>query len=244
MKIGTRLALIAWGCGIVLCSLVIVGTRFSADMSAFLPRSPSQTQQVLVDQMQTGVASHLILVALAGEPTPTLAALSKALAQKLRADSIDFIGVNNGDQAVSGPPPEADLFWRNRYVLSPNVTADRFTADGLHQALEHDLDLLSSDMSGLVKQTLPNDPTGELLTLLGQLADQKQPASRDGVWFSPEGKRALLVAQTRQPGFDITNEERVLATVGDAFAAAQESVPDAAGAQLHLSGPGVFADSH
>lgn len=237
----SRLALVIWGCAIVLCGLVIVHTRFSADMSAFLPRSPSATQQILVDQMQTGVASRLILGAIDGAPAPTLAALSKSLAQQLRHDNTDFAAVNNGDQATAGPPPEAELFWRYRYVLSPDVTPARFTVDGLHQALEKDLGLLNSDMSSLIKERLPEDPTGEILTLLGQLADQEQPASRDGVWFSPDGQRALVVAQTQQPGFDITNEERVLAIIDTAFATAQKSIPDAGTARLRLSGPGVFA---
>ena len=241
MTVGSRLALIVWGCGMVLCGLVIADTRFSADMSAFLPRSPSPTQQILVDQLQTGVASRLVLIAVDGAPAATLAAVSKTLAAQLRRDDADFIAINNGDQAASGAAPERDLLWRYRYVLSPNVTPAHFTADGLHQALENDLGLLGSDMSSLVKQSLPGDPTGEILTLLGQLAQQKQPASRDGVWFSPDGKRALLVAQTRQPGFDIASEERALAMLDTAFAAAQKSVADADATRLRFSGPGVFA---
>jgi predicted exporter len=234
------LAAIVWLCGVLLCCLVIAGTRFSADMSAFLPRSPSPTQQILVDQMQTGVASRLILVAIDSAPVETLAALSKQLAKQLRQDDA-FIAVNNGDQAASGPAPETDLFWRNRYLLSPAVTPARFTADGLHLALENDLRLLRSDMSSLVKRNLPDDPTGEILTLISQFSDDSQPARRDGVWFSPDGQRALLVAQTRNPGFDIATEEGVLAALDGAFATAQRAAPSAAAARLRLSGPGVFA---
>jgi predicted exporter len=240
VTIAPRLAVIVWLLGVLAFSLVIIGTRFTADMSAFLPRSPSPTQQILVDQMQTGVASRLVLVAIDGAPVGALAALSKELATRLRQDA-DFITVSNGDETVTGLAPERDLFWRNRYALSPTVTPARFTTEGLHQALEKDLSLLGSDMSGLVKQSLANDPTGEILTLLSQIRDQKQPNSRDGVWFSPDGQRALLVAQTRQPGFDIASEEKALATLDGAFVAVQKSVPGAAAARLRLSGPGVFA---
>jgi predicted exporter len=235
-----RPAVLVWLVGVLACIAIIATTRFTADMSAFLPRSPSATQQVLVDQMQTGVASRLVLAAIDGAPAATLAALSKDLAQRLRADDADFIAINNGEPAA-GPAPEADLFWRNRYVLSPAVTPAHFTADALHQALEKDLGMLGSDMSGMVKQSLPDDPTGEILTLLGQFAGQNQPTSRDGVWFSPDGRRALLVAQTRKPGFDIASEESALATIESAYAAAQKTVPDAGAARLRLSGPGVFA---
>jgi predicted exporter len=236
-----RPAVLVWLVGMLVCCLVIAGTRFSADMSAFLPRSPTPMQQILVDQMQTGVASHLILIAIDGAPTSTLAALSKELGRQLPRHDADFTAVRNGDQSAAGDAPERDLLWRNRYILSPTVTSARFTAAGLRVALERDLELLGSDMSGIVKQSLPDDPTGEILTILGQLADQRQPASRDGVWFSADGKSTLLVVQTRQPGFDIADEEKALATLENAFIAAKKSVPDAAAARLRLSGPGVFA---
>ena len=57
------LAIIAWLAGLAGAVLVIMGTRFSSDMSAFLPRHPSPGQQVLVDQIQNGIASRLILAA-------------------------------------------------------------------------------------------------------------------------------------------------------------------------------------
>lgn len=229
-----------WLFGVLLCCCVVAGTRFSTDMSAFLPRSPSPTQQILVDQMQNGVASRLVLVAIDGAPTANLAALSKELAERLRQDKA-FTEIHNGDQAGSTPIPESDLVWRHRYLLSPAVTPARFTAEGLHQALAKDLRLLGSDLGSLVKRTLPADPTGEILTLVDLFSAQSQPARRDGVWFSPDGQRALLIAQTRNSGFDIASEERALATLDSAFADAQRAVPGADAARLRLSGPGVFA---
>ncbi|HWE71651.1 MAG TPA: MMPL family transporter [Stellaceae bacterium] len=236
-----RLPVLLWLVGIIAAIVVITQTRFSADMSAFLPRSPSPAQQILVDQMQNGAASRILLIAIENAPTPALAALSKEFGKRLRTDTGDFGAVNNGDAAANDFTAMRDLFWRYRYALSPTVTPARFTADGLHKALENDLALLSSNMGGLVKETLPADPTDEILTLLNGLSTQKQPTNRDGVWFSPDGKRALLLAQTRVPGFDIANEETVLAKIETTFAAAQNAVPDAAGARLLLSGPGVFA---
>jgi predicted exporter len=241
VRFSFRPAVVVWLIGVIACGAVIAGTRFSADMSAFLPRSPSPTQQILVDQMQTGAASRLILIAIENAPVTALAALSKELGRQLRGDAADFSAVNNGDAAASDFAAERALFWRYRYVLSPAVTPARFTAEGLHAALEKDLDLLASDMGSLVKQSLADDPTGEILAVLDRLAAQKQPASRDGVWFSPDGRRALLVAQTRAPGFDIVNEEKLLATIEDSFAAARKGTPGAAEARLLLSGPGVFA---
>lgn len=241
MSAARRLPILLWLAGVIAAIVIITQTRFSADMSAFLPRSPSPAQQILVDQMQSGAASRLLLLAIENAPEPALAALSKEFGRHLRADTAAFGAVNNGDAAANDFAAMRDLFQRYRYALSPTVTPQRFTADGLHKALENDLTLLGSNMGGLIKETLPSDPTGEILTLLTALGTQKQPASRDGVWFSPDGKRALLLVQTRTPGFDIANEETVLAKIEDTFAAAQNAVPDAAGARLLLSGPGVFA---
>jgi predicted exporter len=229
-----------WLVGVLFCVVVIVGTRFSADMSAFLPRSPSPTQQILVDQMESGVASRLMLVSIDGVSTHAAAALSKKLAARVRQDPA-FVAVHNGDEAGSALAPESDLLWRNRYLLSPNVTSARFTTEGLHRALEVDLALLGSDLGSLVKQHVAADPTGEFLALIDRFAGQSQPARRDGVWFSPDGQRALLVAQTRTPGFDIAHEEQALASLKRAFLDAQRDVPDSAGARLQLTGPGVFA---
>ncbi|MCK7496082.1 MAG: hypothetical protein MZW92_37895 [Comamonadaceae bacterium] len=65
-------------------------------MTAFLPRSPTPAQQVLVEQLRDGVVSRLILVGIEGAPAETLAAISKALAARLRQDS-RFAAVNNGE---------------------------------------------------------------------------------------------------------------------------------------------------
>ncbi|HEY3920319.1 MAG TPA: MMPL family transporter [Stellaceae bacterium] len=241
MTVKPRRAVIVWLLGILACCAVVVDTRFSADMAVFLPRSPSPTQQILIDQMQTGAASYLILIGLDGAPTETLAAVSKELGQRLRDDDADFVAVNNGSAGATPAGVERDLFWRYRYVLSPTVTPSRFTVAGLHAALETDVGLLGSDMGSLVKQGLPGDPTGEILTILGQFGGRKQPTSRAAVWFSPDGVRALLVAQTRQPGFDIGNEERVLGAIETRFAAVQRDVAGASGVRLRFSGPGVFA---
>lgn len=236
-----RSAVTIWAILIIACGAIIAGTRFTSDMSAFLPRSPSPAQQILVDQVQTGAASRLLLLAVDNAPPPVLAAISKELANRLRADESDFIAVDNSNEGPATAAPERDLIWRYRYVLSPNVTPTRFTTDGLHAALEKDLRLLGSEMGSLVEQTLPHDPTGEILTILGAFANQRHPASRNGVWFSTDGTRALLVARTRQPGFDIANEEKVLATVNGIFSGVVKTVPGANAVRLQLSGPGIFA---
>ena len=208
------------------------------DMSAFLPRSPAPAERILVDELQDGTASRLVLVALAGAPAPVLARLSVGVATALRRDR-GFRLVANG--AASGRDADRAFLWNNRYLLSPAVTPERFTVAGLHAALADDLLLLNSDLGILAKRTLPDDPTGEMLRLADALAAAGQPANREGVWFSPDGRRALLFIETRAPGFDIDGQGRALAALGTAFAAVRAATEGAARADLVMTGPAVFA---
>lgn len=231
-------ALLLWLAAIVACGIVIAHTRISTDMSAFLPRSPSAAQQVLVDQVRNGVVSRLILVGIEGAPPATLARLSRDVAAKLRGDSA-FASINNGE--ASAFDKDREFLWRNRYVLSPDVVPARFTAAGLHAALERDLQLLGSNLSALVKRSLPDDPTGEIFQLVDQLAGGGQPHSRDGVWFSSDEKRALLLVETRAAGFDIDAQQQALKRIDDAFNQAKRGAAGAETARLLETGPGVFA---
>jgi predicted exporter len=233
-----RFVLGIWLLIMVACGAVIARTQLRTDMAAFLPRSASMAQQVLTEQVSNGAASHLVLLAIDGAPPRILAALSKAVAKTLRQQTA-FVAVANGDdQSFAGV---RDFVWRNRYLLGADVTPDRFTVAGLHAALVNDLALLASGAGALIQQSLPSDPTGELLTLVRQLGGTKGPKRRDGVWFSPHESRALLLIHTRAAGFDIDAQQHALTAIHDAFEQARRAVPGAAMAHLLESGPGVFA---
>ena len=232
-----------WLLGLLASAAVLARTPFSTDMSAFLPRSPQPAQQILVDQLREGAVSRVILLAIEGAPPAKLAALSQELARDLRADTA-FGVVNNGEAAAFAP--ERDLLWRNRYLLSPAITPERFSAAGLHEALLANMRLLGSPLGVVAKRAIPADPTGEMLGLIRQFTDpatasQTHPASIGGVWVSRDGARALLMVQTLAPGFDIDAQERALGRIDIAFAAARQRVSDAAEARLIQSGPPVFA---
>lgn len=239
MSGSSRLAISAWLASVLACIFIIARTEFNADLSAFLPRSPTPAQQVLVEQLRDGVVSRLILIGIEGDTPQALAQTSKRLARQLRPQA-SFAAVNNGED--TGSEKDREFLWRNRYLLSPAVTPDHFSAASLRQALEENLQLLGSPAGALLQRTLPNDPSGELLRLIEQLAGQARPETRDGVWFSRNGERALLVAQTRAAGFDIDAQEHVLALVRRDFANATGGA-GAAGQKLLLTGSGVFAVS-
>ncbi|RAR66059.1 putative exporter [Paraburkholderia unamae] len=232
-----RHAVAVWLLCLVACAVAIGRANFSADLSAFLPRSPSETQRVLVDQLRDGLASRLILVAIDGGYESTRATLSRRVAATLRADP-QFAAVHNG----SGESDARDeqFMFAHRYVLSPAVTPQRFTAQGMHDALGESLDLLSSSAGFVAKDLLPRDPTGEVAALVGQLDSAAQPVSRGGVWASRDGRRAVLVAQTAAAGSDTDAQARAIEAVQRAFEAAARTLPNASAYQVSMTGPGVF----
>ena len=228
-----RWSIAAWILLAAASAALVARTTFTTDLSAFLPRSPTAEQQVLVEQLREGVVSRLVLIGIEGAAPETLAQASRKMAAALRAQD-DFVSVDNGDG--SGFAADREFLWRHRYLLSSAVAPARFSAAGLRERLEEALQLLASPAGALVRRTVPGDPSGELLHILQRFDSQARPATRDGVWHSRDGRRALLLAQTRAPGYDIDAQERALGRIRAAFAQA-----GAADAKLLLSGPGVFA---
>jgi predicted exporter len=231
------LAIGIWLGLLLIAAWSITQARFTADLAAFLPRSPSPAQQVLVDQLRDGVVSRLILVGIEGGEPQQLAQISTRLAQQLAAD--DAIAyVNNG--AEDQLHADGEFLIEHRYLLSDAVSPQRFTVPSLRKALEGQLDLLASPMSMVVSRVLPRDPSGELLYLFDRLQEPGGPDKRHGVWFGSQGTRALLLAQTEAPGFDIDAQQAVLERIRAEFDAAAAEA-QAGDAELKITGPGVFA---
>jgi predicted exporter len=232
------MAIALWLAFILACGIVISRSHFTADLSAFLPRSPSPAQQLLLEQLRDGLASRLILAGIEGADAPARAALSRQIAQRLRAD-LAFTAVNNGEP-VSAERDRAFLF-NHRYLLSPAVTPERFSVDGLRAAVSESIDLLASPAGLLMRSLLPRDPTGEMVQLLGLINSAERPKLIDGAWASRDGTRALLLLQTRASGSDTDAQQHAMTTLRQAFDAAVKSSPAAASARLVMTGPGVFS---
>lgn len=232
MRRRARVILAAWLAGVAGCAAVVAGANFSNDLSAFLPRSPSAEQRLLVEQLRDGVVSRLILVALQGGEETGLAQASRRMAAALRGNAA-FLSVENGERAAMSR--DLEFVWRHRYLLSPQVSAERFSAAGLRDSLESQLQRLASPAGMVTSRALPADPTGEALAIAAELEGVAAPSTRQGVWFSPDGKRALLVARTVAPGSDTDSQARAVEAIRAAFSAS------GARAELLLSGPGVFS---
>ncbi len=230
--------MLAWLAGLIASALVILSTPFSADLTAFLPDRPSPEQQILVDQLKSGMVSRMLLIGIEGGEPAERARLSKTLAASLRADP-RFVLVANGEAAALAK--DRQLLFEQRYLLSPAVTPERFTVAGLRQAVQATLDQLASPAGMLIERLVPRDPTGELITLVTGALGGRGPHSTMGVWTSTDGQRALLLVYTRATGVDLDGQAASIAAVQAAFAAARAELPEAAASRLLVSGPSVFA---
>jgi predicted exporter len=228
---------------VLICFFVLVlfaakTLRIETDFAAFLPPSATPAQRLLVAQLRDGLVSRLMLVALHGDGVDekTLAQASRALAEKLgHAPEFDYAANGSPNQFAA----QNEVLMRHRYALSPDIDAQKFTAPALRGALEEKLVQMASPLGVLSRPILARDPTGEYPATMRQFDSGAMPALRHGVWFSADGKRAFLIAQTRAAGFDSVRQTAAIAQVRDALAAVNPQVG------ISLTGPGVFAaESH
>ena len=228
-----------WLAGLALCALQVANTRFVADLSSFLPQAPTPEQRLLVDQLRDGALSRVVLLGVEGADAATRGALSRALAAGLRGDPA-FVAVANG--ATAGLERERELLFAHRYALSPAVDARRFSVEGLREAVTDTVALLASPAGLALKALVPRDPTGEAASLVERLQSNAGPRVQEGVWVSPDGARALLIARTLASASDIDAQARAIASAEAAFARAVAQAGGEAGrARLVLTGPGVFS---
>lgn len=236
MKFTPARILLLWLLGMAAGIAIVWHSRFVADMSFFLPSRPSAEQQVLVEQMQSGAVSRLLMLAIEGGDEAQRAQASKDLRRALVASGL-FPSVQNGE--MDGLDAERDFLLRWRYVLSPAVTPERFTVAGLREAIGRSIDLISSPVGQRLKPYLLQDPTGEVLEILTRLQPGGEPRLASGVWASQDGQRALLLAQTRATGADTDGQAEAIAKAQSLFDGLQKD--QARPLTLVLSGPGMFA---
>ena len=234
MRVSGRTALLAW-LAIVAASAWWTARHvaFTSDLTAFLPAASGRLERLLVEQLRAGVASRTMLIGIEGGASLDLARLSRELARALAADR-RFDYVINGSAEFTQAARELGL--RYRYLLSPTSSAERFSEQSLARALRENLERLATLEGAAFKATLARDPTGELRSLV-EAAGRSAPASRHGVWFSGDGRRALLIAQTAASGMDAVRQQEAADALAGAFRAT------GAGPEYRalVSGPGVFA---
>ena len=237
MKLSAGRTFLLWLLAMLAGAAIVWNSRFTADMSFFLPAQPTAEQQVLVDQLKEGVVSRLLMVAIAGGDEKQRAVLSRELRGRLEKMP-DFVSVQNGE--AGSQVADRDFLFKHRYLLSPAVNGERFTVDGLQAAISNSIDLLASPAGMMLKPLLTRDPTSELLELLGGLNAGAQPNSREGVWASRDGERAMLLVQSKALGSDTDGQEQAINAIRSHFAETAQYAGISA-AKLQISGPGLFA---
>ena len=223
-----------WLVLVLVCVWVLTGVRLNTDMSAFLPSNPNEHQRLLVDQLKEGALSRMVLIGIEGGDAAGRAATSERLAAALRANP-GLTSVVNGD-ATSRERDQA-LLMQSRYLLSPQVSADRFTADGLRVAIQETINGLGGSAGLLLKAIFPRDPTGELPALIDRLTQGRSSSGQDGVWASASGDTALMIATTAAAGTDTDAQEKVLTDIRAAFDTAR-AAPEI---RLVMAGAPVFS---
>ncbi len=241
------LAVWLWLAAMLLGAALIGRARFTADLSAFLPAHPNAQQQVLIEQLQSGIAARTLLLGIEGGDATERAAASRALARALRASGL-FEQVQNGDRSGNAASDADD--WQaigdwvvtHRYQLSPAVTPERYTAVGLRDAIDETLSLLGTPAGNALKPLLARDPTGETQRIAESLIAPSMPRSEQGVWVARTAPRALLLATTRAAGADLDAQSAAIALARSAFGAlSAPATPASPQLRLLASGPGVFA---
>jgi len=221
--------LVAMALGLWLCARA----TYVADLSAFLPSAPTAEQRVLMAQLKNGATGRVLMIGIRGGTAQERAQASRRLAADLRKQGL-FEAVHNGedgDQEALGR-----LLFERRYLLSPGVDAQRFSVEGLRDAMAETVGLLGTPAGTRIKPILWRDPTGETVRLAEAMLPATAPRVEDGVWVSRTQPRALLLATTRADGADLDAQEDAQRRVRAGFAAL-----GASGLQLELTGPGVFA---
>lgn len=233
-RAGYYFPMVVWLTVLITCAVVIAQTRFVADLSAFVPKTPNERQQLLVEQLRDGVIARLMMIGIEGGNADERAELSRELALALRQTG-QFVGVQNGESQAQ----DRAYVFNHRYLLSPAVTPERFSVSGLHAAIASSIASLSGSAGLISKQLLPRDPTSESLQWLQQFSAEQQPRDVDGVWASRDGSRALLLVYTRAAGSDTDAQARAIGTVRQTFD--RLDARHNTGAMLVMSGTGVFS---
>ncbi len=208
---------------------LVLGT----DLRLFLPSPTTPEQHLLVDEIGESPASRVLVMALSGAAPEELADASRALADELAQDA-HFRFVTNGELSLDAIPDELLPY---RYLLSRDFDTHPLDAKYLHDELLARSRDLSSPAGAFLEPWLPRDPTLELMKLLQRWQPMHEPNRMYDVWFDGDGKRALLIAQTKAPAFDPAQQREAL----DALDRAIKNIDTDHRLHLETSGAGKFS---
>jgi len=229
-------ALIAWIAIITLCAGYIVSeVSIVSDVSQFMPAADSKQDQLLLNQLNSGITPRLVLIALEDEDKNVLSKMSRRYAAILRQSGL-FYRVDNGENLID--QSERTLLKKYRYLLDKTTQASSFTVPALQSAFNQRLIELASPAATFNKQNLREDPTNAFLNIILTLTQSRGDKTSRGLWFSKDGRRALLLAETIAPGYALEKQQHVVNTLKSSF---EELNSRTKTTRLYMSGPSIFA---
>lgn len=227
--------LLALWCGLLALGIAWVQTRLtvSADLRLFMPSPRTEEQRLLVQNVGESPATRLLLIAISGSEPEKLADISQRLSTAL-ASHAEFGLVANGQQAPLAIPEQLLPY---RYLITDSFDSRPLDAARLKAELEDRVADMASPAAGFLEEWLPRDPTLELLHLASRWQPRVEPHRLNDVWFTADGKRALLLAETRAAAFDPDGQTTALEALRREFDTASAGT----GAMLEVSGSGYFS---
>ena len=204
-----------WLIVVAASALGISRTPVVTDVTSFLPGAADADQRLMADQLRDGLSTRIMLLGLRLEPpaganvltavqTAALSQASRALRERLATDKA-VAWVSNGD--IEAHDVERRLLFAARYILAAGAAADsqkqRFGAAELGEAYERLERELVSARGSRIRPIAAADPTLESLSLMQKAAGLAARLAGDGVWFTEDGRAALLLFETAASGQNI-----------------------------------------
>jgi predicted exporter len=200
--------------GLVICAAVSYLLRHSADPTRAWPPKQTSAQKLLAQYQTDNIDTRLIVVGLFGPPPRELAHASHELRAALRETGL-FLLVANGSAAQADI--DRSFLWQQRFLLSPDVTVERFEAGQIKKMIEQ-------------KGSMTADPSDEFASVTMGMPSTRAKTLHDA-WFSHDEAQALLFAVMRAS--DETAQQAAVESIRRAHAALSS------GTRLLLAGQAV-----
>jgi predicted exporter len=222
----------------------VVRTPVASDITSFLPGAATPEQRVMIRELSDGLGTRLVIVGLSlpesasNEARDALARSSRELRRLLAQDS-RFIWVSNGE--LGELEAERARLFDARYHLSDQIRPERFTIDGLREALRHLRDELSGDFGAVIREVAAQDPTLESVHWLKGRSTALLMGEQGQGWRTADGRTALLVLETRARARQTNDLREAMDAIGQGLLKVTADWPsDAARPILKLAGPAYF----
>lgn len=209
----------------------------STDLALFLPEPATKFERLLHYQLDKSASSNMIFLSFSGLPRNELAEFNRQMTKELRA-SKTFKRITNNAETLSDSGLK--FLEKYRYLLSQNDLSQQFSVEGLSKALKNRLDGLASSNAQVEKRYLRNDPTGEVFSLLeewqGKISKHRRPLEIEGVWFSDDQVRTLILVEIAADISKLVNQEIAVMEIRSLYA--KMKLP---GLTAIMTGPAIYA---